>query len=116
VEGCARRRRLGPDRFVGGFSLAALPATPTATAPTGAIRHNRLLHFRRSGPYLAHAHDRTTEAYRSAAQRQHEIALAHERFAEEHESAAESLPDELAEADRGAADDKHLQATDEDRR
>ena len=43
-----------------------------------------------------------------------EVALVHERFAEEHESAAESLPDDLADAHLGAAD-KHRQAADEDR-
>jgi hypothetical protein len=60
------------------------------------------------------ADDQTAEAYRAEAQRQDEVAAVHELFAEEHESAAESLPDDLAEAHRGAAD-KHRQAAHEDR-
>ena len=61
------------------------------------------------------AHDWSAEGRRSAALRPDEVAPVHERLAEKHDSAAESMPDDDAEAHRGAAD-KHRQAAREDRR
>jgi hypothetical protein len=87
---------------------------PDAELASRASRHP-WADVERAAQRAVQAHHRTDEAHRSAPTRNDEVALVHERFAEEHQSAAESLPDDLAEAHRGAAD-KHRQAASKENR